>query len=236
VLAGVCIVAAGLNIAGSNHSGRWFSPLDETVTVRLLGSHEATRYLLDHGLPLSPQVRALHQPYAQALTGDRVTFDPAFAAYRAWLNSKGRSTYASFLLTHPASDISGPFADRQRLLRPAIRGYAHTYYVDGGPVFRVIGSIGMPSSQGLVEIWIVAALLAAIALARRRRNRVLLVTVALSTLLLVVHYLVDWHGDALELDRHAIAAAVQLRVVLWIVTALVVDEIATRRSVRAGGG
>jgi hypothetical protein len=165
-----------------------------------------------------------------------VTFDPAFAAYRAWLNSKGRSTYASFLLTHPASDISGPFADRQRLLRPAIRGYAHTYYVDGGPVFRVIGSIGMPSSQGLVEIWIVAALLAAIALARRRRNRVLLVTVALSTLLLVVHYLVDWHGDALELDRHAIAAAVQLRVVLWIVTALVVDEIATRRSVRAGGG
>jgi hypothetical protein len=233
----VCIVAAGLNIAGSNHSGRWFAPLDETLTIRLLGSHEATHYFVDHGLPLSPQVKYLHQPGVMAFSADRVTYDREFKAYRKWMYSKGKSTYTSYLLTHPASDVSGPFNDRRRLLRPYLRPYAHLYNVDGGPVFRVIGSIGMPSSQGLVEVWIVVAMLAAIALAiaQRRRGRsdpVLLVTVGLSALLCVVHFLVAWHGDALELDRHCIEAAVQLRIVLWIVTALVVDALASELRAR----
>jgi hypothetical protein len=232
VLAGVCVVAAGLNIAGSNHSGRWFAPLDETITVRLLGSHEATRYLVDHGLPLSRQVRFLHEPGMMAMNEDSVTYQPQYKQYRNWLYHKGRNTYAGFLLTHPASDLSGPFDDRQRLLRPYVRNYANLYKDDPGPAFRVVGAIAMPSSQALVEVWIALAVLAALGLARRRRDRVLLVTAGLSAFLCVVHFMAAWHGDALELDRHAIAAAVQLRIVLWILTALFVDELAVRRATK----
>ena len=39
----------------------------------------------------------------------------------------------------------------------------------------------------------------------------------------------SWHGDALEADRHALTAAIQLRIGLWIATVLVVDVLAGRR-------
>ncbi|MDQ1466241.1 MAG: hypothetical protein QOH10_656, partial [Actinomycetota bacterium] len=39
LVAVVCVVAALGNVALSNHAGRWFDPLDETIAVRLLGSH-----------------------------------------------------------------------------------------------------------------------------------------------------------------------------------------------------
>ena len=226
IVAAVCIVASVLNIAASNHGGRWFDPLDETIAIRLLGSHEATQYFVDHGMPYDHYVRALHKPDAIVFRAHDVTYAPQFKRYRNWLLNKGRGTYTSYLLTHPVSDITGPFDDRRRLLRPEVRPYAHLYFVDLGGAGRVVGAIGMPSSQGLVEVWIgIAALGAAWLALKRRGDRALLIAAGLSTVLLVVHFLVAWHGDALELDRHIIAAAVELRVVLLIVSALLVDEL-----------
>jgi MYXO-CTERM domain-containing protein len=143
---------------------------------------------------------------------------------------EGRTTYTSYLLTHPGSDLSGPFDDRRRFLRPAVGPYATAYHVDPGPAAGVVGAVAMPESRAGVEIWIGLAALAAVVLVRRRRDRALLVTAGLSAVICVVHFLVAWHGDALELDRHIIAAAVELRIVLWIVTALALDELLSSRT------
>ena len=43
---------------------------------------------------------------------------------------------------------------------------------------------------------------------------------AFAGVLAVVGYYAAWHGDALEVYRHALSAAVQLRIALWIATEL----------------
>jgi hypothetical protein len=229
LVAVVCVVAALGNVALSNHAGRWFDPLDETIAVRLLGSHEATRYLIDHGMPYDANVRALHRRDAIIFLAHAVTFGKEYARYRRWLNAKGRSTYTSYLLTHPWTDITGPFDDRRRLLTPAVRNYGRTYHDEPRGAFNFVGKAGMPQSLPVVEVWVGLAVIATIGLWRRRRDRALLFATGIVALLVVPHFMVGWLGDALELDRHAISAAVQLRIVLWIFTALALDAVLDRR-------
>jgi hypothetical protein len=209
----------------SNHAGRWFDPLDETIAVRLLGSHEATRYLVDHGMPYNQQVRALHKQFAIVFLAHNVTYGKEYASYRKWLLDRGRSTYTSFLLTHPWYDISESFDGRQTLLTPDVLNYGRLYYTEPGGAFVYVGKVGMPQSEPVVEVWIGAALLAGLALWRLRRDRALLLATGVVAFLVIPHFMVAWHGDALELDRHIIGAAVQLRIVLWIVTALALDAV-----------
>jgi hypothetical protein len=225
IIAAVCLVAAVTNIGLSNHAGRWFDPLDETIAVRLLGSHEATQYFVDHGMPYDARVKALHKPNAIVFKAYNVTYGKEYEKYRNWLLSDGRSTYTSFLLTHPWWDVSKPFDDRRRVLTPDLRDYGRTYHNEPRGAFEYVGKAGMPQVKWVLEAWVVLALLAAMGLWWRRRDRALLLATGVVAFLVLPHFMVAWHGDALELDRHIISAAVQLRIVLWIVAAMVLDAV-----------
>jgi hypothetical protein len=229
----VCVIAGVGNAALSNHAGRWFDPLDETIAARLLGSHEATRYFVDHGMPDNAAVRALHKHFAIVFLAHDVTYGKEYASYRKWLLDKGRGTYTGFLLTHPWYDISEPFDDRQTLLTPNLRDYARLYYTEPRGAFIYVGKAGMPQSETAMVVWIGAALVAALVLWRVRRDRMLLIATGTVAFLVIPQFMVAWHGDALELDRHIISAAVQLRIVLWIVTAMAFDAVLDWRWRRA---
>jgi hypothetical protein len=58
----------------------------------------------------------------------------------------------------------------------------------------------------------------------------LLGVAALTGGLAIVGYYTAWYGDALEVYRHALSAAVELRLALWIVTIVVIDTLAERGS------
>lgn len=227
-VAAVCVVTGLGTIAASNHAGRWFDPLNETISLRLLSSPEATRYLVAHGMPLDANVRRLNAPHMYPFLRNDLHSAPKYAAYRNWVRARGRTTYVTFLLTHPGSDLSGPFKDRDRLLAPELRDYGWLSYDEPRGPFTIAGSLGFPGSPVLVEVWIGLAAIAAGALARRRDRRSLLTAAALLALVIVPHYLVVWHGDALEIDRHSLGAAVQLRIVLWVITALALDAVLAR--------
>jgi MYXO-CTERM domain-containing protein len=225
VIAAVCAIAGLGNIAASNHAGRWFDPLNETISVRLLGSPMATRYLVAHGLPLDANVRRLNAPHEYPFLRHSLLYAPEYKRYRTWVNGRGRSTYTAFLLTHPAWVVSRPFDDRDRLLAPVLRDYGWLFHDEPRGPFTVAGSIAFPGSPVLVEVWLALAAIAAAELWRRRRDAPLLIATGVVALLIVPHFLVVFHGDALEVDRHSLSAAVELRIVLWIITAMALDEL-----------
>jgi hypothetical protein len=220
----VCIVAAGVNIGLATKAHRWYHPLNETIAVRILGSKMATDYFVARGMPYDVPVRALH---AAEFNFGNVDVAPQYARYRAWVKQHGRSTYASFLLSHPGWDIGKPFADRRRLLAPDLP-YGVLHHDEPRGAFLVIGAIAFPGNIVLVEVWMGLALIAAVVLWLRRAGRGVLTAVGVLAVLVVPAFLAAWHGDALEADRHSLSAAVQLRIVLWIVTLVTLDAIATQ--------
>lgn len=227
VLFAVCAIAAGVNMGLANKAQRWYYPLTETISLRILDSPMATKYFVTHAMPYDASVRELHANYQQNL--DDLKASPRYAPFRTWIREHGRSTYTRFLIRHPGWDFGKPFSDRKRLLAPELP-YGRVYHDEPRGPFRVIGALAFPGNAVLVEIWIAAGLVAAFLLWRRRDGRPMLVALSVVGGLVVPAFLAAWHGDVYEVDRHSLSAAVALRIVLWILTALAVDAAIERGS------
>jgi hypothetical protein len=224
---GLALALGASALANAADPPRWYWPVAETTAVRLLDDPAATRYLVDHGFPWDAQMHTLPQRYVYI--SDEVTAGSDFAAFRHWVRVDGRRVYGKFLLTHPGWTLRKPFDARDAFFDlGTVEVYGRVYRNRPGGLFTVVGTVGAPRPPGLTEAWTVAAACALALLAWRRRVRPALAgAVALIGSFAIVGYYAAWHGDALEVYRHALSAAVQLRVTLWIVTALVVDALAT---------
>ena len=225
VLFAVCAIAAVANMGLANKAQRWYYPLTETISARILGSSTATDYFVAHGMPYDASVRKLHANYLQNV--DELKVSPRYARFRTWLREDGRTTYASFLVRHPDWTFAKPFTDRQRLLSPELP-YGRLYHVEPRGPFRVIGALAFPANEVLVEVWIAAAFVTAVVLWRLRNRRRAVLTLIVLAALVVPAFLAAWHGDVFEADRHSLGAAVQLRIVLWVFTALALDAAISR--------
>ena len=96
--------------------------------------------------------------------------EKGFVPFRSWLINDGRSTYLSFLATHPGWDVAKPFDQRDAFLAPQVLGYAGAF--DNKPVgiFRVVGAAAVSgfshSGDGLASSLRVTRALRAVAAAQ----------------------------------------------------------------------
>jgi hypothetical protein len=226
-VAGIVLVSSATALANAAEPPRWYWPLAETTAVRLLADADATRYLVDHGFPWDPEMATLPQRYIYIY--DPVRTGASFAAFRAWVRDDGRRVYLDYLVSHPGWALRKPFADRDAFFGAGeVEVYGRVYGNRPGGLYTVIGAAAVPTSPVLGEVWAAAAAIALVVLLVRRRVRPAVAgAIALAGIVAVAGFYAAWHGDALEVHRHALSAAVQLRIVVWIVTALVVDALVT---------
>jgi len=233
---GIALAVGATAFANAARPPRWYWPVAETTGIRLLADPAATRYLVDHGFPWDAQMRTLPQQYIYLYVPVREGAE--FAAFRDWIRRDGRRVYLDYLRSHPGWALRKPFDDRDRLLDiRVVEGYGHVYHNRPGGPFTVIGAIAAPPFPALIEIWIGAAALALVVLVVRRRvSPAIAGVVGLVGLFAVAGYYAAWHGDALEVNRHALTAGVELRIACWIATALVVDALVTSVQARSDKG
>lgn len=225
VIGATCIALAvsAMLLANAARPPRWYWPVAETTAIRLLAEPDTTRYLVDHGFPWSPQMRLLPQHYYYLYAPVREGAE--FAAFREWVRHDGRRVYLDYLVSHPGWALRKPFDDRNRVLDiGGVEVYGRLYHNRPGGPFTAVGVIAAPRAQRVLEVWTGAAAVVLLVLVLRRRvGRPLGGVIGLVGLFAVAGYYAAWYGDALEVNRHALTAGVQLRVWCWIVTALAVD-------------
>jgi hypothetical protein len=144
------------------------------------------------------------------------------------MRTDGRHVYFNYLLTHPGWTLSRPFDDRQRFFGTAVTGYGTEFHLEPRGAFGVIGSFAAPRSIPLMEFWSLAVAVALASCCFDRRRRIPAAVLGVTLLLAVLAFYASWHGDAEEIDRHALTAAIQLRLVLWIGTVLAIDVLAEK--------
>jgi hypothetical protein len=234
-VAGIAFAFTATSLANAAEPPRWYWPVAETTAVRLLADPGATRYLVAHDFPFDEQMRTLPERYIYIY--DPVRTGKEFAAFRHWVRVDGRRVYLGYLLSHPGWALREPFDDRDAFFNSSvIEVYAKVYRNRPGGPFTAIGAVAAPHPAVVTECWSLLAVAALAARLRRRpARRALVGAVAMSGVFAVAGYYAAWHGDALEVYRHALSAAVELRLTLWIVTALTVDAVLTRRDRSAVG-
>jgi hypothetical protein len=154
-----------------------------------------------------------------------------FSGFEPWLTARGKQVYARNLLAAPLRLLFEPLAHWKALAcgdqsdEPSSPPLAWYSLAKAGTIRHQWTRIFLSKWKWLRSEAVVALLLLAWA---RRRGRLALdaATAPLIVLAATVYplWVVVWHGDAMEIQRHALVATVSLRLALWGALAVGVDR------------
>jgi hypothetical protein len=230
VAVAIAVVLVALTSVGIQHGDRWRYPMVNVIGRRVLPDPARKARWEQAGLSDNAKVRCFKGLWAVDCNRD-------FSGFEPWLTFHARRTYAKDLLLHPGWLFWEPLAHWPALLCGDRRGEGGSpplqYYFGAKPTAwqKVITRVYLSSWRWLDGELIVALVLVVWAW-RRAGLRIDATTAPLIVLVATVYpmMLLCWHGDALEMQRHALVAMVSLRVALWGLMAVSVDRLwATRR-------
>jgi hypothetical protein len=220
-------VAIGLATVGSANAGhRWVQPLRDVVVHRVL-THPALRsYFVAHGLDARTNW----------------TDGP-------WFHHRARGVYVGYLLRHPGYLLAAPLSGRQEalystpdnadsLLDPSTKSYDNDASHRFLPLPRVLERVAFPRGVALLCLLVALVVAAAAVLAWRGLAEAVWLVPGVILLSTYPHLLVVWHLSGVEVDRHALEAALLLRLALLLLVLLCLDVLVSPRrgSARPLGG
>jgi hypothetical protein len=212
-----------LATVGASHGDRYAYPLRNVFEVRVLPYPDRVAWFADHGMP---QAERFVGPDAlvPVVDGEQapVTYvaddDPSLQEWQAWVETDGRETFATWLVTHPAYLVSEPLRDPERTFNNALGDRSFYAPMDQREVPLVTDLLVPVRWVALVVVGGVAVW----ATWRRRWRSPLLLVGAATVALAAPHGLVSWHSDGMETARHLIVPVVQLHLgaLLMVIAAL----------------
>ena len=218
ILVGLC--AVNMQISEVSTIPRWLYPLTNTVLNRILPDEEFLSFFEANGMPAPPELLPLSGGLAH--DGDFAVFnDSALNDVEAWLYRKGKDTYMQFLLYHPLYTLTSPWSHARELLAPTdILSYAPPRSLP--PLAWMFETLVFMSPLWLLVVFALVTVVVAIKAWPWKFNAFWLVFVFL--MLFFPHFYLVWHGDAAEVGRHAVQVSVQLRLSLWLLFVLSLDN------------
>ena len=219
VVVAVALLTA-LALGGAIASRREIRNIRQALSIRIFPYPERVRWFGDHGMPQIDRIRRLARHPAR---GDRDvpvvwidTTDPTLARLAAWLDRDAPRAYAEWLILHPGFVLHEPFVRPERTAYNADGRLGYYAAADRSDIPLVTGLFYPPG------VLVVAAAMAVLVVGthggrwRRRDWRLVSVAGALG----VVHMLIAWHGDGLEVTRHALIGNSQARLGVLILFAM----------------
>jgi hypothetical protein len=201
---------------------RWALPLAEVITHRILPEREYLEFFSENGMPVSTELMAFSGKNANSQNYAIINSNK-FRKFSKWLFSEGKNVYVKFLLAHPLYTIESPLENIRVLLAAD--------YLDGIPIPRYtpalprqVNDLFYPINWFWSYLWIsLFASGAIIANNFRTRNEPLWI-IFIFLLLSVPHLYLIWHGDALDVARHAVIANVQYHIGFILIVILFLDS------------
>jgi hypothetical protein len=245
-LVAIFIVFA-LSLSRPGAQTRWEVPLLDVIGTRVLTSETELEYFRAHGMPLPERLQALAgEPLGSSELRPLVEEDPRLGGFREWVHADGRGTLVTFLLTHPDRALAPVVRDREELFTvgpssapraAAARSTSAGWSEAGGygPIssYRAkmtepllpgpLAAAVYPPSIAALLAWLGATIVAAAWLAWRGAARAVWLVPAVALLLQVPHAGLVWHGEPVEIPRHALQVGVMTRLSLLLLSIFLID-------------
>lgn len=208
---GCCAIS--LLAYGSAQSGkRWLQPMADVVDHRVLTTPSLEHYFVARG------------------------FDPNTNwPVGSWLRNRSQGVYADYLLAHPGYTLTAPFHGSQQalystsddaasLIDPNLKIYNDNANHRFLPLPSRLEPILFP--RGIVLVVVLLALTLAVAAGVAKVASPPLVWVVPVAILITTypHFLVAWHQSGVEVDRHALEAALLLRIAGFMLAFFALDR------------
>ncbi len=218
------IVVKNLSFGASD---LWQIHMADLLALRILPDAKAVEYFVAAGLPMSENLLKIsampgheYQPY--------LLNDLQMAAAMNWINQYGVATYAKFLITHPLDSVIAPLQQLPSILSgdnleyhlprfgvPTIPFWLQTLTVR----FYPRNASALWSFLGLMSFGSVVYFFS------KRELSSAWLTVAVFLLSLYPLMFIVWHGNPIEIERHAAPVGIQFRLAGWMAVALLLDQL-----------
>jgi hypothetical protein len=223
--AGLVVISVIAVVEDSRNHETSVENIAGVIGLRILPDNEARAWFVDQGMPFPSEL-----PRGQSIPRETLQNIPEF---EHWLEKKGLTTYAKYLLTHPVDALSGPYGDlleervtyaEEASKEPVMLSPAEAYGRARPVLPPVVEEVLFdPGRTGAILTLTIGALVGAVVARIRgrpdRRQRLpLLVMAAVAPYLVLV-----WDGSVFEPGRHAMPGAVALRCGVIVLVAVLVD-------------
>ncbi len=219
---------------------RWLYPLMDTIVIRVVRDEGSYDWFVARGMPDAAVVKKYTDVYELDIGEFK---EPQFDEFREWIYSEGRTSYLWFLVTHPRYTLWRPVLADEQIFLPGSdsnlapetrRSYGAYTGSTPGAIYGWFGAAAFWRWLGLVEVWALLVVLALSGLPATplRRDGRLRLALGVGFAVGLLHAVANYHGDAAEVGRHAIAPNAQLRAILWVTTLLAIDRWWSRRRSR----
>jgi hypothetical protein len=209
-----------------NQKQRGFSNIKHILVARILPKPDALEYFSKKGMPVYEDFNefvktADEDEYTAALE------TPAMAPLAEWMRNDAKSIYAQYLIyTFPASFLK-PIQEYNLLTNSNSSEYRRI--VEDQPSWvNKLDRIMYPRSKGPLFLGIVVSMGAVVLLSWRYAFKPIWIVVILLLVTLYPLMFLVWHGDTIELERHATPVGIQLRLAFWMMAVLLADVLAYR--------
>ncbi len=227
----LCILIAGLQLSSAGVGMRWRVPLLNIVHARVPPEAGARAFFSDRGLPLDRLEGNLSQVSRKSFLR-QVVADESPGGVQAWVDQRGRASYLAYLISSPQQTLLEPLAASSMLLSGDSSEYRSS--VLSSPLWLTLLSDAMFPAGASIPLGLTGlGIFLLVRFAGRPTDRMEILPPVSLLLLVYPMMLVVWHGDAIEIERHALQLGVQLRLGAWWVLLLGVDALAVRL-LRAG--
>ncbi len=212
--AAIALLFIGQNLSMSA-GNRWQIFMYDHLAVRFLNSPDATEFFAREGLPVSDRlmetrhmVGYVYQPL--------FTEDPAFQPVRDWVATRSKAAYLKYLISNPKKTLLDPLINAPKLLWGGNLEYR-------SPVGGVVPATSQVSwlttliyqRRPLALVILFLTSLAGIYLFWRDSNPLWVMMVLLLVSLYPMMFII-WHGEPLEIERHAVQLGIQFRLTGWL--------------------
>ena len=200
-------------------NNRQYFSLLNVMGQLILPFEDRIKFFEAHGLKVTPALMAREGTWASS-DDWRWYHDPELAAQREWLYRYGKSTYAKYLLTHLGYVFSNAFHAREYLLFPMGQQDAWFHKTVTPVPTKWFSNFFINNERQLrflLFILIFAVILVCVEHAGKRNEKTKvysnhLYLISYLILIAVPYGLLCYHGDPMEVDRHALGNIIRLNV------------------------
>jgi hypothetical protein len=229
VYIGILILIAllqNLSIAGGN---RWQVFIYDHLSYRILPNPAARDFFAAHGLPISDTLMGITSMQGYQYQ-DMIHYDWKMRDVAEWVDQSGKQTYFLYLLNNLGDSLKEPIDQIPDLLDGTTLDYQFPIYRSRpfSPLMTTL-TRAFYFRSAFFE-WLAGLTLLAGSIYwvfKGRHNSPWFVVLILAVSVYPMMFIV-WHGEPMEIPRHAIQIGIQFRLAAWMAFILLLDALTIR--------
>ncbi len=211
-----------------SYGNRWQFYIYDHLAYRILPDQQATRFFVEHGLPMSAKLMNITKVPAE-IYQDSLLYDDELTPVKQWVDQSGRMTYLLYLLSKFPAVLVEPVQQVDLLLDGSVvKEYHYPIYLARwySPQVRQITDFFYFQS-GFFE-WVAGLLLligSVLWILRVKGFSAWFVVTIMAVSIYPLMFII-WHGEPMEIERHAIQIGIQFRLAAWMALLFFIDWLA----------